>query len=290
MRFETILVPLDGSETSERVQNWVTPLAVDLKARLILLSVVHGPEHSGKEAAEKAELSVHHYLESRAEHARSQGIQVTTVVKPGIPAEVILTTATELKADMIAMATHRESVVARGILGSVTDAVLRTSEIPVLALNPDAANIDSGSPSTIIVPLDGSQLSESAVPVALDMAEATGARLLFLRAVHLPTFAVSGPGSEFYGIDYGISAEREAATEYLAQFATRAEARGLKAEVHAALGNAAARVIEDTGNIPDAMIVMCSHGRTGFKRMLLGSIADKVVRASHHPVLVLKNK
>jgi nucleotide-binding universal stress UspA family protein len=261
-----------------------------LKAQLILLSVVHAPEHSGKEATEKAEMGAHRYLEGRAEHARSQGISVSTLVKPGIPAEQILSAATELKADMIAMATHRESVIARGILGSVTDAVLRNAEIPVLAINPDSARITQKSPSTVIVPLDGSKLSETAVPVALDIAEAAGARLIFIRTVYLPAFAVSGPGAEYYGVDYGISAERTAATEYLSQFAAQAETRGLKADVHAALGNAAGRILEDTGNVPDAMIVMCSHGRTGFKRMLLGSVADKVVRASHHPVLVLKNK
>ena len=290
MSFKTILVPLDGSETSEKVQGWITPLAIDLKAQLILLSVVHPPEHSGKEAAEKAGLAAHRYLEGRAEQARTQGISVSTVVKPGIPAEQILNAATELKADMIAMATHRESVVARGILGSVTDAVLRSAAIPVLAINPDSTRSTKGSPSTVIVPLDGSKLSETAVPVALEIAEAAGARLIFIRTVHLPAFAVAGPGAEYYGVDYGISAERTAATEYLSKFAAQAEARGLKADVHAALGNAAGRILEDTGDVPDAMIVMCSHGRTGFKRMLLGSVADKVVRASHHPVLVLKNK
>lgn len=290
MTFKNILVPLDGSETSEKVQRWVTPMAADLNAQLILLSIVHSPEHSGPEATKKAELSAHHYLDSQAEQARTQGVTVSNVVKTGIPAKTILETATELKADMIAMATHRESVVARGILGSVTDLVLRSAEIPVLALNPDATQVSAGSPSTIIVPLDGSNLAETAVPAALDIAEATGARLLFIRAIHLPAFAVSGPGAEYYGVDYGISTERDKATEYLARFAAQAEAKGLKAEVHAALGNAAARILEDTRNIPDAMIVICSHGRTGFKRMLMGSVADKIVRASHHPVLVLKNQ
>jgi nucleotide-binding universal stress UspA family protein len=140
------------------------------------------------------------------------------------------------------------------------------------------------------VPLDRSKLSETAVQVALDIAEVAGARFILMRTVHLPAFAVAGPGAEFCGVDYGISGVRTAATEYLSEFAARAEARGLRADVHAALGNAAWRILEDTGKVPGAMIIMCSHERTGFKRTLLGSVADKVVLASHHPVLVLKKK
>ncbi|MDA0232176.1 MAG: universal stress protein [Chloroflexi bacterium] len=203
-----------------------------------------------------------------------------------------MTAADRVGADMIAMATHRDRLVERGILGSVTDTVLRTATLPVLAVNPDGDHLSSpapGAPSTVIVPLDGSSLAEESVPAALDIAAACGAGVIFIWAVHLPTYAVSGPGAEFYGIDYGVSGEREHARKYLAKFVEQAESRGIPARAHAALGNAAGRILEETRNVPDAFIVISSHGRGGFRRMVLGSVADKIVRASHHPVLVMKH-
>jgi nucleotide-binding universal stress UspA family protein len=77
--------------------------------------------------------------------------------------------------------------------------------------------------------------------------------------------------------------------EYLSAFVRQAEAKGLKARAHAALGDAAARIIEESKNVDGALVIISSHGRGGWKRLFLGSVADKIVRASHHPVLVLKH-
>ena len=127
--------------------------------------------------------------------------------------------------------TIEELTVLRGLaegvgLGSVTDAVLRTSAVPVLAINPDSERMllrPNWTPSTVIVPLDGSDLAGESVPIALEIAEACGANVVFIQAVHLPSFAVSGPGAEYYGLDYGVSAQREGAHDYLRQFVELAD-------------------------------------------------------------------
>jgi nucleotide-binding universal stress UspA family protein len=90
-------------------------------------------------------------------------------------------------------------------------------------------------------------------------------------------------------MDFGVAGQRDEVRKYLAKFVDQAEAMGVTATAHAALGNAAGRILEDTRSVPDAMIVISSHGRGGFKRVVLGSVADKIIRASHHPVLVLKH-
>lgn len=293
MMFKKILVPLDGSTNSEKVLGWITGLAGKLEAELVLLGIP-GPA-APSSVSNEGDAGTQHavdYLERQARGLREQGFAAMTLVEYGHPAQMIIAVADRVAADMIAMATHRDRLIERGILGSVTDAVLRTAFIPVLAINPDGDHFfapTSGVPSTVIVPLDGSELAEESVPVALDIALACGAEVIFVQAVHLPAFAVSGPGVEFYDIDLGVSGERERARKYVAKFVEQAKAKGIPAKAHAALGNAAGRILEDTRNIPDALIVISSHGRGGFKRMMLGSVADKLVRASHHPVLVLKH-
>lgn len=286
MTFKKILVPLDGSTNSEQVLAWLTGLAGRLEAELVLLAVADDGEPDA--IARGAES----YLKLQAKALQERGVRIKTVVEPGKPADAILAAASRIGADMIAMATHRHHMIERGILGSVTDSVLRSSTLPVLAVNPDGDHISSpkpATPSTLIVPLDGSQLAEESIPIALAIAAACEAKIIFIRAVHLPGYAVSGPGAEFYGMDFGVAGQRDEARKYLAKFVAQAESKGIEATAHAALGNAAGRILEDTRSVPDAMIVISSHGRGGFKRMMLGSVADKIIRASHHPVLVLKH-
>jgi nucleotide-binding universal stress UspA family protein len=230
------------------------------------------------------------YLEGLSEKSRTATLKVSCQVAKGKPAKEILREAKEAGADMVAMATHRDRLIERGILGSVTDTVLRTSPVPVLAVRPDGATGKVGSggvPKTVIVPLDGSPLAEKSVPVGLEIAHACSAEVIFMRTVPIPSFAVSGPGTEYYDVMYGVTPQRREALEYLAQFVRQAEGQGLKARSHAGIGSAAARILEDIQGVEDAMVVITSHGRGGIRRMVLGSVADKIVRASHHPVLVM---
>ena len=307
MAFKKIIVPLDGTDNSEIALGFATGLATSLGAELVLLAVVdpHGVpigEGAGPnvDRVEKREVedqvdAAKHYLKARVSDtaARSQTLKVSQEVAIGKPAETIIEQAEKTGADMIAMATHRDRLIARGVLGSVTDTVLRTSPVPVLAVHPDGARAfegNAGAPNVIIVPLDGSKLAEAAVPVALEIAELCSSELTFVRAVHLPAYAVSGPGAEFYDADFGVSGERKHAEEYLEKFVKQARDKGLKARAHAALGNSAARIIEECRRAEGALVIISSHGRGGFRRMVLGSVADKVVRASHHPTLVLRGE
>lgn len=304
MAFKKILVPLDGTENSEMTLGFVAGMATALGAEIVLLGIVdpHGATF-GEGAADRIAArqvddqvkAAESYLESRAKELNesSLSLKVSPLVATGKPADTIIEQAKKINADIIAMSTHRDRLVARGILGSVTDHVLRTSPVPVMAVRPDGIKSftgNAGAPNVVIVPLDGSSLAEESVPVALEIAELCSSEIIFIRAVHLPSFAVSGPGADFYGNDFGVSGERKKAEEYLAKFVKLAEDKGISAKAHATLGNAAARIIEATDSVEGAIVVISSHGRGGIKRMMLGSVADKIVRASHNPVLTLHHK
>ncbi len=302
--FKHILLPLDGSEESESISKWVSGLARALGARVTLLAVVDPVDRSlldrvsrrGKGTPPPAPETEDQGLEQAVEGAkrylaaqeRQIGADVETLVVTGSPAEEIVKQAGEVGADLIAMATHRESALARGVLGSVTDRVLHSSHLPVMAVQPKRgrSRSDDTVPAAIIVPLDGSELSEAAVPVGTELAKGCDAELVFMRAVHFPHFGMTAPGGVYAGDD-AVEGRKAAAVDYLAGFVEQAKQAGVKARAETFVGMPAARIIEETNAIPNALVVMSTNGAGGLKRFVLGSVTDKVVRSSGNPVIVL---
>ncbi len=95
---------------------------------------------------------------------------------------------------------------------------------------------------------------------------------------------------QFYTSDYGIGEEREEVFRYLSAFVERARGEGVEATARAAVGSAAACIVESIENQPGGMVAMSTHGASGFKRWVVGSVTDKVIRSSGHPVLVLPSR
>ncbi len=144
----------------------------------------------------------------------------------------------------------------------------------------------------ILVPLDGSARAERALSVAARMARASGGSIVLLRVVGLPT----DYGMGMYGA-YGaqppvltqdmLDTQKARAEAYLATIPPLEVLRGIKTEAKTIIG-APALVIEGLANEEQIdLIAMCSHGDTGFKRWVLGSVAQQVSRHSRVPVLVL---
>ncbi len=247
----------------------------------------------GTQVVDRAVEFAKNYLAREAQRLDSSGVPASYHVAVGSPAEEIVKFSRENKVDMIAMATHRESALARGVLGSVTDRVLHSTSVAVMAIHPKnimAFSGNVGAPNVVVVPLDGSVLSEAAVPVALEIAESCSSEVVFIRAVRFPYYGISGPGIEYYAGDYGIAEQRREALDYLDKFVRQAEEKHLKSRAHAAIGSPAFRIIEEAESLEGSMIVMSTHGAGGFKRWVIGSVTDKVVRSSGVPVLVLPPK
>jgi nucleotide-binding universal stress UspA family protein len=247
----------------------------------------------GTQIVDQAVEYAQRYLQRESERVNVSGVKVTTHVEVGDPADVIVEQAKKLGADMIAIATHRGSALARGILGSVTDRVLHSASVPVLTVHPQGLTSfrgNAGAPNAIIVALDGSERAEEAVPVALEIAQACGSEIVFLQSVRFPYYGVAGPGVEYYGGDYGIAEQRREVLDGLSRFVKQAVDRGVKARAHAAIGTPAARIIEEAENNEGALVVMTTRGASGIRRWVLGSVTDKVVRSAGRPVLVLRSK
>jgi nucleotide-binding universal stress UspA family protein len=224
------------------------------------------------------------YLSEYTRILGEHGVTAFVHVAAGDPATEILKAADSLGANVIAMSTRRATALARGILGSVTDRVLHMTDRPVLVVHPsdeDGPAPPESWPEMLIVPLDGSAGSESAVPTALEMCRATGARMLLVRA--MPNMM---PEQET-GLRLERNGEGTEGYAYLDGFAERATGEGVTADTAVYAGDAASRIVELARETPGSMVVMTSRGRSGLQRWMLGSVTDKVVRASGQPVLVL---
>jgi len=143
---------------------------------------------------------------------------------------------------------------------------------------------------TYIVPLDFSELAESALPVAQELAEATHGRLLLVSDVPLPTTAdlLAQQGMYVAYSDSDYAAFEDEARTYLSQQAEHLRRTTPNVDVQVRLGQPAVEITAAAGQAGAAAIVMATHGRTGLTRSVLGSVAGEVLRRSPTPVLLVR--
>lgn len=293
----TILVPLDGSNLSEQALPLAQRLAAATGAGLELVRVhrtataweVYTDAMAGGLApVPDATPEEAGYLDEWASQARAAGLEVSTSLLDGDVAPAIARRARAV-ADLVIMTTHGRGPVSRFWLGSVADELLRTLDRPILLIRPTMeASAIAGRPPfrRVLIPLDTSEGSAIAIEAAIALGSAeTEYVLLHVVDVPVPTVAVPIPmGAEAEPAE--VQASRVA--ERLEGIAAGLRARGLKVRTRVEIGGGAAKGILDVAEreTPD-LIAMATHGPRRVERMLLGSVADKIVRASEEPVLVV---
>ncbi len=297
--FKWILVPLDGLRLSEGVIPYARQLALGLQLPVTLAHVVRPDrvtaraqrpptvEQLSQWATDEGEA----LLWPMAASLRAQGVSVHTRVLFGRAAESLLDSSAQAEGCLIAMATHGRSGVGRWILGSVTDKVLHHTSDPMLLVRPPEGAAEPGAESlrSLLVPLDGSTLAESILPQAETVARGLGLRVILLQAVPSVSDLHLGPDSDYYPYPSEILDQAQAAAEeYLRSVAQGLSGRGLQVETRLLHGRPAAAIIDLAQETPDSVIAMSTHGRSGLTRWLLGSVADKVVRSSSRPVLLVR--
>jgi len=142
----------------------------------------------------------------------------------------------------------------------------------------------------ILVPLDGSARAEQAIPTAGRIARATGGAVVLLQIILPPVdygYGLYMLWPAFTVFDQGVQEAVVEAAYYLERVATSSYLAGVETEVVAGTGSAAAMIFSVTEEKNIDLIVMCTHGDTGLKRWVLGSVAQKVARHAPVPVLVL---
>ena len=291
-----ILVPLDGSPLAERA----LPVAVSLarKADTSIELVGVQPfivEYTGdavmaggvieREAARQLE----RYLEQTALHVRqNSGVSVSCQILHGDPAARIAALARARRAGLIVMTTHGRGGLARFWLGSVADQLLRVTRTPVLLLHPqDTAAPQPLSPALVALDtdLEGLVLDRAIAFAGL----VSGTRFALVHVIEPPPLVYSELSALPAALDPELVKETEdRARNHLETIAKRMRERGWDVTTHvpvaAPVGHEVCNLAEQLGA---GLIVVGTHGRRGAMRLLLGSVADKVVRGGKRPVLVI---
>jgi nucleotide-binding universal stress UspA family protein len=306
--YRSILVPLDGSQLSERALTPALAIARRMGATLHLAHV-HIPPTSPIYSAdlplfdstldERMLEDERAYLGTVAERLRAAGdvrVEATLIdgaITESVP-DLITGRALAVAADLVVMTTHGRGGIVRFWLGSVADELVRRLPMPVLLLRPDqGTQAQPVEPvlRNILVPLDGSANAEAILKDVLVLGKAMQSDLTLLRVVeplmvarHLPT----APAVRELD-DALIDQLRTDAQAYLEQVAERLAGQSLKAHVRVVVApQAAVAILEEACHEQADLIAMATHGRHGLARLLVGSVADKVLRGATTPVLVYR--
>jgi len=274
---QNILVPLDGSSMAEAVLPFASALAARAGASLTLVhaaryhTLFRDIDVQQVRAIDRGE----EYLARIATRLRSNGIPVDTRVPlGGSPVDWILEESDFCHADLIAMATHDRDGPDRWVHGSVTETVVRRSRVPVMLVKSTtsallAQGFEVHEP-ILLVPVDGSELADAALPVAGELARASGARVVLLAVAPKPVQA-RGEADAWACVNSRIG--------YLGEVA------GVESAVW--YGDVATEISAAAVQYAAAAVVMATHGRTGPVRSLLGSVAGAVVHGASVPVVLI---
>jgi nucleotide-binding universal stress UspA family protein len=281
-----IVVPMDGSLAAEAVLPYVERIATATNASVLLLAAVDRPRDWGADTGGDLKGERH---EAEAYLRRLQGRLASASGSDSEPAAAVLAAAEKQRPDLIAMTTHGRSGVARWILGSVASKLLHATEMPMLVVRPavDGKESDASGLSKILVPLDGSELSSSVLPFALELAKPLEATIVLFHTVIEPL--ITYPGIEVMSSDSSPLEEMQAgARKFLASAASELADKGVKTDTVVTIGNATDGIAWAAEREGAGLIVMSTHGRSGIGRIVLGSVADAVVRRTSLPVVLVR--
>lgn len=321
--FKRILVPLDGSERAETAIQTAARLARANAGALIFVQVANLPHevvpvvdaYAFSETAITMALDeAQAYLKSIRLRADLAGLATESDVLNGPVAEAIIAAAVGHQADVIVIASHGRTGVARWVLGSVAQTVARRSPVPVLVLRdarPDArAQAASQRPIfSVLVPLDGSPFAEEALAPAVALAGSlagdVGARIRLVRVVDIPLPRLD-PGTLTPTETIDLQTQRSLwndAQRYLDGVAQRVRAALpptspiavsykvlFDIDTAEAIAAAAEGTRDPQGTVSPASdaIVMTTHGRSGLALWALGSITERVLARTTRQLLVVR--
>lgn len=292
-----ILIPLDCSANAERVLAYLHWVAPPESTELILVGVVEAwrysygmPDYRMADMLTSVQSSTKEYLDYQVAELREAGYAVSSKVVEGDPADMILELAKELDVEMIAMTTHGRSGFVRWALGSVAERVLHDSSVPVFLVR-DFDPHPAKDGLRILVPLDGSKLSEQALQSAIQVARRCNGQLYLVHALNLPT----NMGLQFLlesqeEVDELVDQWWHDAEAYLLATAEAVRLQGVEVKTQLIHGEPD-KVIDDLAKQGKVgIIAMSTHGRTGLQRWVYGSVASKVLRSVECPLLLVRAK
>jgi nucleotide-binding universal stress UspA family protein len=295
MMCKNILVPLDGSPVAEAALPYAKVLARRTGAHLTLIRAAHYASLLGDVGVEqyRSVRQAEDYLERHVERLASEGYSAQAAVPfGGSTARWIVEEAEIRHADLVVMATHDRVGADRWLHGSVAESVVHRCTIPVMLVRDgeaeQLANRFAEAEPVLVVPLDGSELAEAALPIARGLANTVGGRLVVMGVTPAPGQFVAGQGGAITTYTARDLAELQEGVRTYLQRTAQWIASGTDTDILVRSGNAATQIAEVAQERMAAAVVMATHGRTGAIRTILGSVAGNVVHRSSGPVVLVR--
>jgi nucleotide-binding universal stress UspA family protein len=293
----TVLVPTDFSAESLKALRYGTAVARKFGAQLHIVHVseidyaIPGPALLGADP-----------FTSDTEEARQLKQQLTSEIgdsitptfhgRTGRAFDQICRSAGELKADLIVMATHGRTGLKRFVLGSNAERVVQHSSSPVLIVREHERELLTDGQQlrlqTMLVPTDFSESSGEALSYALTLARQFNARLIIFHSFAVPNLTATDLGAQRPAPR--PEALQAAAEEQMRIFVEGIDFGGVEFETQVRPGSAAEAICDQAEDQKADLIVIATHGRTGLLHVLIGSVAEHVVRYARSPVLVIPKR
>lgn len=297
-RFTSIVVPFDGSPAAKAGLEYAIALA-GAGGRLILVSVIDSrialtPYVSPLASWDPApmlsmlEERTQFVMQSALDRCGAAGLAATRHVVHETPVHGIRSAAERYDADLIVIGTQARAGLPRAFLGSTAEGVIRSSLIPVLAVHADAPAPPAGDvfAAGVLVALDDSSPSDAAALVASRFVAAYTPRFVACGVVDSETLYER---AATYGYDPGpLASEMRAHARAVVEAALGRAAFAVAVAIRIVEGKPAGTIVETARSEGVGAIVIGSHGRRGVQRLLLGSVAEAVLRSSHVPVLIVR--
>lgn len=298
--YQTLLVPFDGSDFSARALSVATVLALRTRAT-VHVAMVHDPSAyipfvpgevavpaydaevvSDRKSSDQAK------LEAAVADLTSRGVRATAVALEGTVVESLIEYGQQVAAELTIMTTHGRSGFARLRLGSVAAAYLTRATTPVfLVRGTDDGSVASLPTAPVLCPLDGSEFAERMLPHAAAFADACGLTLSLVSIVTPHAVSLAPFGTDAILADPAVlEQEEQDRSAYLANLAKSCPP-GTTTQCILDMSTGRA-ILEAATSIGAGVIALATHGRTGLSRMVLGSVADEVIKHATLPVLVYR--
>jgi nucleotide-binding universal stress UspA family protein len=263
---------LDGSPAAESVLPWVELIARSIGSQVRLVTVAS--KDLPLQAAER-------YLQTKQTALSGVHADYSAIQGNGSPAEAVLALAADWDADLVALTSHSRSGLAAWNFGSVAEKIIHGSGCAVLLVRPNPKPTSAEKPSInkILVPLDGSHLSQSVLPGIAELAKSLGATLTLVNVIEL----FMAPA-----ISQTLWDRLEARSQDFLDSVSQDVEQHVPCDCEVRFGSAIDQILQAAAESHVDLIAMASHGHSGIGRWIMGSVAEALVRRSDLPCLVLR--
>lgn len=292
--YHKILVPLDGSTLAEQVLPHLQRLAAPADTTFVLVNVINSANYVATHSRYlppdyfiRLHTHAEAYLAEQRRRLEQAGFRVEAYVEDGDAASRILHVAATTQPDLIAMTTHGRAGFVRWALGSVAERIVSETGVPLFLVR-EPTTLPADKLHRILVPLDGSPLAEQALPIAGALAKAISAELLLLQVIqplddrNQDILFKDAAEAQAAFVEWRTNAEA-----YLHEKAQPFQAAGVPCRYKVELADVAPTIIDTAETEHIDLLVMSTHGRSGLRRWVYGSVANKVLRGVTCPLLLI---